>query len=379
MLVALFVWATASPAALDQRGKASIPSRLSDAAFWRLSTELSEPAGYFRSENLVSNEHTFQFVVPELTQRVAPGGVYLGVAPDQNFTYIAATRPRIAFIVDIRRGNLLTHLMYKALFELSADRAEFVSRLFSKRRPAGLTASSTAVEIFTAFARVQMTDQEYQAEYARNLATLRDTLTRKHGFALSAEDLEQLQAIYFAFFWEGPGIRYTTAPSGIGGSRMYGVGASNFPSFEELQMQTDWDGQPRGYLASEELFKVVKALQEKNLIVPVVGNFAGTKALKAVGQYLTERGATVSAFYVSNVEQYLFMDLLFDRFAANVAALPVNDQSVFIRSVSSRYGYNGPRTWSDGRATALDPIASFISDFKAGRLRSYGDVNARSR
>jgi hypothetical protein len=154
---------------------------------------------------------------------------------------------------------------------------------------------------------------------------------------------------------------------------------SNFPSFEELQMQTDWDGHPRSYLATEELFRVVKTLQEKNLIVPVVGNFAGPKALKAVGHYIAERGGTVSAFYVSNVEQYLFMDLLFDRFAANVAALPVTDNSVFIRSVSSRYGYTGPRTWSDGRATALDPIKGFVSDFKAGRLRQYSDVNARSR
>jgi hypothetical protein len=375
----LLVWATALPAALEQRGQATLPSRLSDAAFWRLSVEMSEGPGYFRSENLVSNEHTFQYVIPELAKRVQPGGVYLGVAPDQNFTYIAATRPRMAFIVDIRRGNLLTHLMYKALFELSADRAEFVSRLFSKRRPPGLAATSTAVEIFTAFARVQMSDQEYQSEYARNLAEIRNHLTRKRGFDLSAEDLEQLQAIYFAFFWDGPGIRYTTAPSGIGGGRMYGVGSSNFPSFEELQMQTDWEGQARSYLANEELFKVVKTLQEKNLIVPVVGNFAGPKAVKAVGQYLAERGATVSAFYVSNVEQYLFMDLLFDRFATNVASLPVTDSSVFIRSVSSRYGYNGPRTWSDGRATALDPIKAFITDFKAGRLRSYGDVNARSR
>jgi hypothetical protein len=378
-LAVLLAWATTATSALDQRGKPAIPSRLSDAAFWQLSAELSEPAGYFRSENLVSNEHTFQFVIPELVERVGTGGVYLGVAPDQNFTYIAATRPRLAFIVDVRRGNLLTHLMYKALFELSADRAEFVSRLFSKKRPAGLTASSTAVEIFTAFARVQMSDQEYQAEYARNLAAIREHLTRRHGFALTAEDLDQLQGIYFAFFWEGPGIRYTTAPSGIGGSRMYGMGGSSFPSFEELQMQTDWDGQPRGYLASEELFRVVKALQEKNLIVPVTGNFAGPKALKAIGRYLAERGATVSAFYVSNVEQYLFMDMLFDRFAANVAALPVTAQSVFIRSVSSRYGYNGPRTWSDGRATALDPIQAFVVDFKAGKLRTYTDVNARSR
>jgi hypothetical protein len=66
---------------------------------------------------------------PELTRRVAPGGVYLGVGPEQNFTYIAAMRPRVAFILDLRRGNADLHLMYKALFELAADRADFVSRL----------------------------------------------------------------------------------------------------------------------------------------------------------------------------------------------------------------------------------------------------------
>ena len=115
----------------------TLPNRLSDQEFWRLSNDFSEPGGYFRSENLVSNEHTFQYVIPALKRRVRPGGVYLGVAPDQNFTYIVATAPRMAFIVDIRRGNLLQHLMYKAIFELSADRAEFVSRLFSKPRPAG--------------------------------------------------------------------------------------------------------------------------------------------------------------------------------------------------------------------------------------------------
>ena len=79
-------------------------------------------------------------VIPELLgRRRSPGGVYLGVGPEQNFTYIAALKPKMAFIIDIRRGNLHLHLMYKALFELSADRAEFVSRLFTKKRPAGLT------------------------------------------------------------------------------------------------------------------------------------------------------------------------------------------------------------------------------------------------
>ena len=89
--------------------------------------------------------------MPELVARTKPGGVYLGVGPEQNFTYIAAMKPRMVFITDIRRGNLHVQLMYKALFELSADRAEFVSRLFTKPRPAGLTAASPPPNIMSAY------------------------------------------------------------------------------------------------------------------------------------------------------------------------------------------------------------------------------------
>src|SRR5690349_14756970 len=85
--------ASARTAAPQSASTPTIPARLSDRQFWSLSNELSEPGGYFRSENLVSNEHTFQYVIPALMERVKPGGVYLGVAPDQNFTYILATRP----------------------------------------------------------------------------------------------------------------------------------------------------------------------------------------------------------------------------------------------------------------------------------------------
>ena len=116
----------------------TLPESLSDRAFWGLVEHLSEPDGYFQSDNLVSNEHSYQWVVPALARLKRPNQVYLGVAPDQNFTYIAAVQPEMAFIVDIRRGNLLTHLMYKALFELSEDRADFVAFLFSRPRPPGL-------------------------------------------------------------------------------------------------------------------------------------------------------------------------------------------------------------------------------------------------
>ena len=89
-------------------------------------------------------QHLGQFRVQRAARRrerqVArpSGGVYIGVGPEQNFSYIARLRPAMAFIIDIRRENLNLHLFYKALFEVSSDRADFVSRLFSRPRPTGI-------------------------------------------------------------------------------------------------------------------------------------------------------------------------------------------------------------------------------------------------
>src|SRR6266853_6990019 len=116
----------------------TIPRELTDDAYWRLVNSLSEDGGYFRFQ-FMSNEREFPSVIPELKKSIKPGGVYLGVGPEQNFTYIAATQPKIAFIFDIRRQNMLEHLIYKAAFETSANRAEFLARLFSRKSPAGLS------------------------------------------------------------------------------------------------------------------------------------------------------------------------------------------------------------------------------------------------
>src|SRR5215216_2381866 len=134
-----------------QLGAQSLPSKLNDAEFWKLVTDFSEPGGYFRSQNFVSNETAYQWVIPTLLRTTKPGGVYLGVGPDQNFTYVVALKPKIAFIFDIRRQNMLTHLMYKAIIEQSADRADFLSRLFSRQRPMGLDSTSAPEVLFRAY------------------------------------------------------------------------------------------------------------------------------------------------------------------------------------------------------------------------------------
>jgi hypothetical protein len=305
-------------------GAGALPESLTPTAFWALSAELSEPNGYFRSDNLVSNEIQFQHVIPDLTKGARPGRVYVGVGPEQNFSYIAALKPAMVFIVDVRRGNLQLHLMYKALFELSADRAEFVSRLFSKKRPSGLTAQSSAQDIFAAYERVDTAEDLYKA----NLAAITEHLVKDRGLPLNEEDLKGIEYVYYQFFWYGPSIQYWSSGAN-------GRGGRSAPSFADLMMADDGEGHPWSFLSTEERFNVVKDLESKNLLVPVVGNFAGPKAVREVGKYVKEHGATVAAFYLSNVEQYLGRDGIWTQFCGNVATLPLDESSTFIRSVRS--------------------------------------------
>jgi len=372
LAVALGLAALASAPLLHIEAR-PLPERLSNEDFWRLVEAFSEPSGYFQSDNLVSNEHTFQYVVPALEKLARPGRVYLGVAPDQNFTYLIALKPQLAFIVDIRRGNLHTQLMYKALIELSSDRAEFVGRLFARPRPNGLTASSTVDEIFVAYAGT-ISDGELQAATLNDILTL---LTTTRGFGLTPEDLTGIEDIYDQFVRYGPSITYSSGPGRSGPSRRGRGGFSNFPTYADLMRQTDGTGVQRGYLASEQNFQVLKAMEERNLIVPIVGDFAGSKALRAVGRYVRDHGSVIAAFYTSNVEQYLFRNGVWRAFYSNLATLPVDDSTVIIRSVSPRDGYLGVPQGPDGRANVLDPILPLVRDFNASRIASYYDVTSR--
>jgi hypothetical protein len=321
------------------RAADAIPARLGDQEFWTLIDRVSEPNGSFRSDNLLSNELQFQYVIGDLTRTAKTGRAYLGVGPEQNFTYIAALRPSIAFIVDVRRGNLDLHLLYKALFELADNRADFVSLLFSRPRPPALTARSTARELFEAYSTVATSERLHTETMAR----VRDRLFTTHRFELSEDDLQGIDYVFRAYLMFGPDIRYS--PFGL-------TGATVQPTYAALMAATDERGQALGFLATEERFAFVKDLQARNLIVPVVGNFAGPRAIAGVATYLKQRGGTVSAFYLSNVEEYLRRDGLWQDFCANVSALPLDATSTFIRSVRAASG-----DAIDGLRSELGPMA----------------------
>ncbi len=189
----------------DRVAADTLPKRLSDSTFWKLVTDFSEPDGFFRSDNFISNETTFQDVIPELTKRVSKNRVYLGVGPDQDFTYITALHPRMAFIIDIRRQNMLEHLMYKAVIEMSGDRADFLSRLFSRQQPDGLDRTTPVDQMFDAYNR----EPSSEKLFANNLRDVLDRLVKRHRFMLSADDRQGIEYIYRAFYSEGSDLRYS--------------------------------------------------------------------------------------------------------------------------------------------------------------------------
>ena len=367
-IVVMLAVAAAAPAArLVAQG---LPDRLSDAEFWHMVTDFSEPDGYFRSENLLSNETGFQTVIPELLRTVKPGGVYFGVGPEQNFTYIVAAEPRLAFIVDIRHQNAVQHLLYKALIELSDNRADFLARLFSRPRPAGLDAGTSVDSLFAAFEGVAR-DSFF---YYKTLAAVKDRLVKDHGFALSPLELQLLEHNLDAFYEAGPDLSYNfSSGAGFGGRGM--------PTYAALMEQNDNAGVHRSYLATEASYRTLRDIEMRNLVVPLTGDFGGSKAIVTAGAYVRAHGAVVTAFYTSNVEQYLFQDGKWFAFAKNVATLPLDSTSTFIRSGRSGGGggFGGGSGFGGGgfggmRSSLLQSIELLLKAVDDGHVQSYQDV-----
>ncbi len=315
---------------------------------------LSEPGGFFDTDNLISNENSYLDVMPALGQR---GGAYIGVGPDQNFSYIAAVRPSIAFLIDIRRDNMLLHLLFKALFELSATRVEYLALLTGRPVPADLPrwrgADINAIVDYVDQSRV---DASATAAFRARI----DQQIRKSGVKLDEDDWDTIDRFHRRFIADGLDLKFQSAGRS---PRSY------YPNYRQLLTSKDPTGVQRNYLASEDAFLFLKDLHTRHRIVPVVGDVSGTKAMAAIAEYLSETGERVSTFYISNVEFYLFHGDSFGRYAGNLRRLPRVDGAVLIRSLF------GPYTWGAGASSSrLQPIASVLERFDRGQIRRYADL-----
>jgi hypothetical protein len=296
----------------------------------------------------------------------------MGVGPEQNFQYIAALKPKIAFIIDIRRQNMIQHLMYKAAFEMSANRADFLSVIFSRKRPEGLTETSTPEQLFAAYREAPKDD----ALAETNRQAIKDLLIRKHGFKLTEDDEITIDRVFDVFAAYGVTLNYSSNIDGLGRATP-GRGGPNNVEYADLMVIADDNGVNRSYLASEDSFRFVKEMEAKNLLIPIVGNFGGPKAIRSVGRYLKEHDAIVSAFYLSNVEQYLFRPPLggspiYREFYQSVGTLPLDASSTFIRSGNRQSGGRG------GLTPMMSPMIEILTEFKLDRINSQSDVIIRS-
>jgi len=340
--------ATAAPPPASGAAPDEAPQRPREAAglgrFADLVATLSEPDGEFFSDNLISNETSYLQVAAQLAARPA-GGAYLGVGPEQSFTYIALSRPEVAFIVDIRRGNMLEHLYYRALFDEAEGRAHFLALLLGRPYDvAGAPGADAGVDAVIAHAERRPPDERtFAAAFERACRRIEGAF----GVRLDAGDRKTMELVARGFLDKQLALRF----------ELNETNGRRYPTLRELLTQADPEGVQRGYLATEEAFRFVQTMQREGRIIPVVGDFAGDRAMPGIAARLRERGLKVSTFYVSNVEQYLLEPRVWEKWVRNVTALPSDDGSLFIRAYLDQ-GKRHPKQMKGHRtATVLQRIA----------------------
>lgn len=333
------------------------------SSFSTLVAGLSEAPGYFDTDNLISNERSYLHVVPQLRALAGHNerGVYLGVGPGQNFSYIAHLRPSLAIVIDIRRENQLLHLLFKALFAEARTRVEYLALLTGRAPPV----PATDWKLRSLEQIVEYIDRTRPLSEA-DLRAMRARLTRlidSFGVPLSDDDRATIDRFHRAFMANGLSLQFNTH----GRAPQY-----DYPTLRDLLLEVDRDGTRRSYLASEDDFQFVKRLQDEDRIVPIVGDLSGATALAAVARYLSASNLQVTAFYTSNVEFYLFGDGRFGDFIDNLRRLPRRADSVIVRSVfrfggaARRPGYNS--------ASLAQPIDALLDGYASGRFRSYREL-----
>lgn len=339
--------------------------------FAALVERLSEPGGDFGGDNLISNEQSYLRVLPALEKAHVTGGAYLGVGPDQNFSYIAAVRPAVAFIVDIRRDNLLLHLLFKSIFAIAPTRVEYLCLLTGRPAPAQ-PETMRAADLEELVAYVDRAPRLSAAALTSLRAKL-DTGIANTGVPVSRAELDTIHRFHQEFIDAGLSLVFQARGQPV---RDY------YPNLRTLLRETDGTSRKRAFLASDPDFQFVRSLEGKDLVVPVVGDVSGRRAMAAIAAEIRTRGESLSAFYISNVEYYLFNDGRFAAYVENLKRFPRSATSTIIRSVfPSGFPMPLPQSVPGFYSTSLvQPLGTMLADLAAGKYYNYRDlVYASSR
>jgi hypothetical protein len=335
--------------------------------FARLMTRLSEPEGYFDTDNFISNERAYLKILTGLRQKGIHGGAYLGVGPDQNYSYIAELRPHIAIIVDIRRQNALEHLYFKSLFQLSRSRTQFLERLFGRKVDSD-SLPSRELSISELLRRIDngSKNQAFEAEKESEAIGA----IRSWKLDLGRGDYDSIRSVASAFFQNGLDLKfnsYNRPPR------------PDYPSYRQLLLETDSDGIQANYLATEERFLFVKQLHQENRIIPIVGDLGGQVALRKTAEELRRRKIPLKCLYVSNVEFYLYGSERWKEYVQNVSYLPRDSDALLIRSYANSWRLSPAQAPGYYMGTQLTLLARFLADEFAGNNKNYWDLVLRAQ
>ena len=354
-----------TPAAPPDAGAPEAPAALMrDEDVGPLLARLSDNPGDFPSDNYVTNETSLLDVAPALRDPKLHGRAYVGVGPEQNLTYLAMLEPSVAYIVDIRRGNLVEHLVYRGCFEVGKTRAEFLSALLA-RRPQTTDGGNSSGPDFAPLEAAFLSAPGDRALRDEGVARTRALLDRLHVVRVPGDEAE-VARIHDAFFTRGLSLAYTMK----GSHRKY-------PTLAETLSARDPKGEAASFLASEDSYARVRRLVLENRVLPIVGDFGGKGALPSVGADMRARGLLLGAFYTSNVEQYLFDAHTYGAFLASVTSMPRDDASLLVR-VWFDTGTPHPAQRPGHRTTQLTvPTNVFLARASKTPFRSYWEVVTR--
>ncbi len=353
--------ALSSSVAATAPASANAPAAPALGAFGVTVQNLSEKGGDFISDNLISNETSYLQIAKTVSAR-PPGGVYIGVGPEQNFSYLALMRPTLAIIVDIRRDNLLQHLYYRYLFEEARDRSQFISLLVGRPYDEGTAPADDANFATVAKHAEKMPPDPKVQKSTVDAAILR--ITNEWGIRLDDKDKKSIQTMAQVFFDKQLDLRFALKESS----------GRKYPTLRELMDAKDPAGAEKSFLASNEAFRFVQKMEREGRVLPVVGDFGGDKAFPAIAEYLKKQNLKVTTFYVSNVEQYLLEPPVWTKWIRNVEALPRADDALFVRCYLDQ-GKKHPKQMEGHRAaTVLAKVSDFVEREKKTPSRSFFTV-----